>query len=60
MEAIAATGIRISELKFFTVEHVKKGKAEIYNKGKYRRIFIPQKIQKNCLFMQRNRILIKA
>ena len=38
METIAATGIRISELKFFTVEHIKKGKIEIYNKGKYRRI----------------------
>ncbi|MFR2105564.1 MAG: site-specific integrase [Roseburia inulinivorans] len=39
IETIACTGIRISEIKYFTVERVKSGKIEIYNKGKYRRIF---------------------
>ena len=39
METIACTGIRISELKYFTVERIKRGKIEIYNKGKYRKIF---------------------
>ena len=57
METIAATGIRISELKFFTVEHVKNGKIEIYNKGKYRKIFIPKVVQKQLLhFAQEQRI----
>ena len=42
IETIACTGIRISEIKFFTVERVKSGKVEIYNKGKYRRIFLPK------------------
>ena len=36
IETIACTGIRISEIKFFTVERVKSGKIEIYNKGKYK------------------------
>ena len=33
IETIACTGIRISEIKFFTVERVKSGKIEIYNKA---------------------------
>lgn len=49
METIAATGIRISELKYFTVEHIKQGRITICNKGKYRRIFLPQLIRKKLL-----------
>ena len=48
-ETIACTGIRISEIKFFTVERVKSGKIEIYNKGKYRRIFLPKVLQRKLL-----------
>ena len=44
METIAVTGIRISELQYFTVERVKKGRIEIINKGKYRRIFLPDSL----------------
>ena len=46
IETIACTGIRISEIKYFTVERVKSGKIEIYNKGKYRRIFLAEGIAK--------------
>ena len=49
METIACTGIRISELKYFTIERIKSGKIEIYNKGKYRRIFLPKQLRKNLL-----------
>ena len=49
IETIACTGIRISEIKYFTVERVKAGKIEIYNKGKYRRIFLPKVLQKKLL-----------
>ena len=49
METIAATGIRISELQYFTVEKVKKGRIEIFNKGKYRRIFLTDHIRKKLL-----------
>lgn len=49
METIACTGIRISELKYFTVERIKRGKIEIYNKGKYRKIFLPKLLRENLL-----------
>ena len=49
IETIACTGIRISEIKYFTVERVKFGKIEIYNKGKYRRIFLPKVLQRKLL-----------
>lgn len=41
IQTICATGIRVSELKFITVEAVNKGRTEIYNKGKLRLIFLP-------------------
>ena len=49
IKTIACTGIRISEIKYFTVERVKSGKIEIYNKGKYRRIFLPKVLQRKLL-----------
>lgn len=59
METIAATGIRISELSAFTVDAVKRGRIEIYNKGKYRRIFLPSKIrQKLTAYCRRHRIRV--
>lgn len=49
METIVSTGIRISELVYFTVEAVYKNCIEIVNKGKYRRIFIPKSLRKMLL-----------
>lgn len=49
IETIAVTGIRVSELKYFTVEQVKKGRIEVHNKGKYRRIFLTGSIRKKLL-----------
>ena len=46
MQTIASTGIRISELCFITAESLKKGKVSVYNKGKRRVIFYPEKLQK--------------
>lgn len=46
IQSICATGIRISELKFITVEAVKSGRAEVSNKGKFRIVFIPEKLRK--------------
>ena len=46
MEAICSTGIRVSELKFFTVEAVKDGKAIVTNKGKTREVYLPGKLCK--------------
>lgn len=50
METIAATGIRISELKYFTVQAVRRGNIIIHNKGKIRRILIPKAIRKKLLY----------
>ena len=45
IQTIGATGIRVSELKFITVEAVKKGRADVANKGKIRTIFIPDNLR---------------
>lgn len=44
MQTICATGIRISELKYITVEAVKRGFAEVDCKGKNRRVMLPKKL----------------
>ena len=49
METICATGIRVGELKFFTLEAVRQGRAEVSNKGKTRTVFLPSKLQKALL-----------
>lgn len=49
MESICATGIRVSELKFFTVEAVRLGRVEVSNKGKSRTVFLPGKLRKMLL-----------
>ena len=55
METICATGIRVSELKFFTVEAVKQGRVEVTNKGKTRTVFLPGKLRKVLLGYARAR-----
>ena len=44
METICATGIRVSEMQYITVEAVLQGKAEISLKGKIRTILLPGKL----------------
>lgn len=46
METICGTGIRVSEVKDITAKAVKKGRAEIYTKGKTRIILISNKLRK--------------
>lgn len=46
IQTICATGIRVSELQYITVEAVKRGKAEVNCKGKRRVIFLPLRLQK--------------
>lgn len=55
METVCATGIRVSELRFFTVEAVRLGRAEVTNKGKTRTVFLPGKLQKALLRYARDR-----
>ena len=44
LETICATGIRVSEVKYITVEAAQAGRAEIYLKGKLRTILLPGKL----------------
>ena len=49
MKAIVMTGVRISELKFFTVENIKKGIMLVRNKGKVRTVPLPAGLKKELL-----------
>ena len=44
METICATGIRVSEVRFITVEAVREGRADVALKGKIRTILLPGKL----------------
>lgn len=67
METMCSTGIRVSELKFFTVESIRSGIIKVWNKGKYRLVVLPeklcgklnqyiqnQKLQSGMIFITRN------
>lgn len=67
MLTVCGTGIRISELKYITVEAVRRGRAEISMKGKERLILIPKELRRRlaeyaaargirvgCLFVTRS------
>lgn len=57
METICATGIRVSEVRYITVEAVRRGRAEICLKGKVRMILLPGKLCKKLLkFAKQQRI----
>ena len=49
LETICSTGIRVSEVKYITVEALKLGKAEISLKGKIRTILLPNKLCRKLL-----------
>ncbi len=44
MEVICATGIRVSEVKYITVQAVQTGRTDISLKGKIRTVLIPNKL----------------
>lgn len=50
METICGTGIRISELEYFTAESIKSGQVRVHNKGKVRVIMIPHKLKMKLLY----------
>ena len=49
MQTICGTGIRVSELRFFTVEAAKQGEVAVRCKGKSRTILIPGKLKRLLL-----------
>ncbi len=67
MQTICSSGIRVSELKFITVEAIIRGVAKISCKGKCRQVFLPrqlcttlkqyakeQKIKSGAIFITKN------
>lgn len=46
MEIMGYTGIRLSELQYFTVENIRKPKLLVHNKGKIRTIIMPTSLKK--------------
>lgn len=55
MQTICGTGIRVSELRFFTVEAVKRGEVNVHCKSKTRTIFVLSKLRKLLLEYARRR-----
>lgn len=55
IQTICATGIRVSELQYFTVESVRKGEINVSAKGKTRTILIPRKLKKLLLDFAKRR-----
>ena len=49
LQTICGTGIRVSELRFITVEAAQRGEAVVTCKGKTRRVFIVKKLQRQLL-----------
>lgn len=49
LQTICATGIRVSELKYITVEAAKKGESVVNCKAKTRSVFIVKKLRKKLL-----------
>lgn len=57
IQTICGSGIRVSELKFITVEAVQKGKAEVSCKGKTRTVFIVKELRRRLLkYIKANKI----
>ena len=49
LQTICSTGIRVSELKYFTVESVQQGEVSVRCKSKIRTILVPAKLKKRLL-----------
>lgn len=49
LETICATGIRVSEVRFFTVEAIQAGEITVQCKSKIRRILIPGKLRRRLM-----------
>ena len=48
LQTVSGTGIRISELRFFTVKAVRHGEVRVNAKGKSRMILLPSKLKSCC------------
>lgn len=53
MQTLCGTGIRVSELRFFTVEAVRTGSVRVRCKGKTRTVLVPRKLRQKLLVYAR-------
>ncbi len=60
METICATGIRVSELAYITVEAAIAGYAEVTLKGKTRTIFLPKKLARKLKKYARSKKIVSG
>ena len=60
MEAICGTGVRVSEVRYITVEAARLGRAEVAMKGKIRTILIPGKLRRKLLNYAKRRGITKG
>ena len=60
MEAVCATGIRVSEVQYLTVEAMHSGRAEITLKGKIRTILIPGKLSRKQIWAEMKKVCKQA
>ncbi len=49
LETVCGTGVRVSEVRYITVEAIKKGRVDVALKGKIRTILIPEKLCRKLL-----------
>lgn len=55
LQTICSTGIRVSELKYFTIEAIRRGEVAVRCKGKNRTILVPDKLKKMLLNYAKNK-----
>ena len=60
MQPLTATGVRVSELRYLTVEAAKRGRADIALKGKIRTILLPRKLCRKLLQYARERQIVSG
>ena len=60
MQVICSTGIRVSELRFITVEAVQTGRAEVSSKGKRRTVFLRPEMKQSLLRYAKKRGIISG
>ena len=60
LETICATGIRVSEVKYITLEAARQGRAEITLKGKVRTILLPGKLCRKLLKYARKKNILSG
>ena len=60
IQTICATGIRVSEISFITVEAVREGEAVVSCKGKTRKVFIVKELRRKLLRFAESRGIVKG